>query len=130
MTLAHVARPIALALAMGPGRHEFLLAVDPRHRPLWGELPFPVRPIRSIPTERFLEALARGRPLYDEETLRAYVREDLDVIREASPDAIIGDFRLSLSIAPASRGSPTSPSPTSTGARTPASGTRCRNSAP
>ncbi|QDV34767.1 glycosyltransferase [Tautonia plasticadhaerens] len=98
VTLAHVARPIALAQALDSGRFEIRLAVDPRHRPLWGDLPFPVRPIRSIPTEQFLGALARGRPCYDAATLRGYVREDLEVIREAAPDAIIGDFRLSLSI--------------------------------
>lgn len=98
VTLAHVSRPIALAKALDPARHEVILALEPRFRSLWEGLPFEVRPIRSIPREQFLDALAKGRPVYDAETLRGYVREDLDLIREVAPDAIVGDFRLSLSV--------------------------------
>src|SRR5262249_19477453 len=36
--------------------------------------------------------------LYDTETLDEYVREDLEVLRDVAPDAVIGDFRLSLSV--------------------------------
>jgi UDP:flavonoid glycosyltransferase YjiC (YdhE family) len=36
--------------------------------------------------------------LYDVETLRAYVRDDLELIRETAPDVVVGDFRLSLSV--------------------------------
>lgn len=98
VTLAHVARPVALARGLDSGRFEPILAVDPRERDLWDDPAIAVRPIRSIPGAQFREALARGAPLYDAETLRGYVREDLEVIRETSPDVVVGDFRLSLSV--------------------------------
>jgi UDP:flavonoid glycosyltransferase YjiC (YdhE family) len=98
VTLAHVARPIALARGLDPVHFEAVLAVDPRDQAIWRSLTIPVRPIRSIPSEQFQDALARGRPLFDVETLRAYVREELEVIREMAPDVVVGDFRLSLAV--------------------------------
>ncbi|HZT81837.1 MAG TPA: glycosyltransferase [Gemmataceae bacterium] len=98
VTLAHVARPVVLARALDPARHDVALACDPRFNRLFGELPFPVRPLRTIPCRQFLDALARGAPLYDADTLRGYVREDLDVLRQFAPDAVVGDFRLSLAV--------------------------------
>ena len=65
-----------------------------------------VRPIESVTGAQFLDALARGRPLYDIATLRRYAREDLDVIGEVRPDFIVGDFRLSLSVSARRAGVP------------------------
>jgi UDP:flavonoid glycosyltransferase YjiC (YdhE family) len=98
VTLAHIARPIALAQVLDPAHYEVVLAADPRYRALLGDLAMPVRAIRTIPSESFLEALTQGRPLYDATTLRGYVREDLEVIEETAPDVIVGDFRLSLNV--------------------------------
>jgi UDP:flavonoid glycosyltransferase YjiC (YdhE family) len=98
VTLAHVARPLVLAQGLCLSRFEAILAVDPRYQSLWNDLAIPVRPIRSIPSQQFREALARGRPLYDAATLRAYVRQDLEVFRETAPDMVVGDFRLSLAV--------------------------------
>ena len=48
--------------------------------------------------QRF-DARRRGRRnSYDAETLKRYVDADLAIIRQAQPDLIIGDFRLSLSV--------------------------------
>jgi UDP:flavonoid glycosyltransferase YjiC (YdhE family) len=96
--LAHVARPIALARGLDPVHFDTVLAVDPRDQALWRSLTIPLRPIRSIPSEQFRNALAHGRPLYDVETLRAYVEDELKVIREMAPDVVVGDFRLSLAV--------------------------------
>jgi UDP:flavonoid glycosyltransferase YjiC (YdhE family) len=98
VTLAHVARPLALARGLDPVHFETILAVDPRDQALWKGLTIPVQPIRSIASEQFRNALARGRPLYDVETLRAYVQDELKVIRETAPDVVVGDFRLSLAV--------------------------------
>lgn len=98
VTLAHVARPVALARGLDPAHFDCVLAVDPRDQALWKSLTIPVRPIRSIPSEQFRNALARGHPLYDVETLRAYVRDELEVIKETAPDVVVGDFRLSLAV--------------------------------
>lgn len=98
VTLAHVARPFVLARALDPSRYDIHFASAPRYGELFGEWPFALHPIRSIQSEQFRNALARGKPLYDVETLRSYVREDLELIDAISPHVIIGDFRLSLSI--------------------------------
>jgi UDP:flavonoid glycosyltransferase YjiC (YdhE family) len=98
VTLAHVARPIALARGLDPDQFDAVLAVDPRDQAIWGSLTIPVRPIHSIPSEQFRNALAHGRPLYDVAVLRAYVQDELEVIREMAPDVVVGDFRLSLAV--------------------------------
>jgi UDP:flavonoid glycosyltransferase YjiC (YdhE family) len=98
VTLAHVARPVALARGLDPACYDVVLAADPRYRAVLGDLAIPLRTIQSIPSQRFLDALARGRPLYDAATLRGYVREDLELIAETSPELIVGDFRLSLAV--------------------------------
>jgi UDP:flavonoid glycosyltransferase YjiC (YdhE family) len=98
VTLAHVARPFVLAKGLDSSRFEAVLAADPRYQSFWKDLPFALRPIRSIPSERFRAALAQGRPLYDLATLRGYVQEDLAVIGETNPDVVVGDFRLSLAV--------------------------------
>lgn len=98
VTLAHIARPLALASALSPAEYDIALACDPRCDWLTTKYPFRVRPIRSISPESFSLALANGSPLYSESTLRDYVREDLELIAQESPDLIVGDFRLSLSV--------------------------------
>jgi UDP:flavonoid glycosyltransferase YjiC (YdhE family)/HAMP domain-containing protein len=107
VTLAHVARPMSLAKSLDPTRYDVLFACDPRFMNLFGKVSFPFRPIHSMPSSQFLNSLKKVSPLYDARTLRAYVKEDLDVIREFRPDLIISDFRLSLSISAASAHCPT-----------------------
>lgn len=98
VTLAHVARPAALAQGLDRSRYDVMLAVDPRAQRFVAPLGVPVQAIPSIPSEQFLEKLRRGAPVYDLATLRGYVREDLALIAEQKPDAVVGDFRLSLAI--------------------------------
>lgn len=98
VTLAHVARPAALARALDPARFDVVLACDPRYQRFLEGLPFPVRAIRSQPSERFLRAAATGSPLYDTQTLRDYVRDDLALLESVRPDTVVGDHRLSLSV--------------------------------
>lgn len=98
VTLAHVARASALAVGLDSEHFEVSLACDPRYNALLGELPFPCREIATIPALRFFRAIANGTPIYDKATLIDYVEADLALIRECRPDAVIGDFRLSLGI--------------------------------
>lgn len=98
VTLAHVARPHVLAASLDPGRYEVCLAKDARFDALLGKQPYASRTIASIPSRQFLQALARGSPVYDAATLERYVREDLEVITRFDPDLVVGDFRLSLSV--------------------------------
>ncbi len=97
-TLAHVARPMVLAQALEKAGYDVYFACNPTYQNLFDPLSRPWISIKSISSEEFLEALAKGRPLYRQEQLRDYVEEDLRVIDQVSPDLIVGDFRLSLSI--------------------------------
>ena len=98
VTLAHVARPIALAEGLDRELYDVHLAHHPRYRSLLGELDVTEHEITSISPQQFMEALAGGELLYDQQTLESYVEEDLRVIAAVRPQVIVGDFRLSLAV--------------------------------
>ena len=98
VTLAHLARPLAISGVLEDSEWEVTLACDPRYSGFLGNFSGQYKGISSIAPEAFLEALRRGRPVYDVPTLDRYVMEDLRVIREVDPHVIVGDFRLSLSV--------------------------------
>ncbi len=98
VTLAHVARPLALAAALPADRFEVSIACNARYSRFLQESAATILPLQSISSEAFLAALATGSPVYDLPTLRDYVRADLALIDQARPDLIVGDFRLSLSV--------------------------------
>ncbi len=98
VTLAHVGRSIRLASILHANGTDVELACDSRYRVFLSGLDFPIRAIQSIPTDTFLDALARGRPVFPLATLTAYVAEDLSILRESKADVVVGDFRLSLSV--------------------------------
>jgi UDP:flavonoid glycosyltransferase YjiC (YdhE family) len=98
VTLAHVGRSIRLASILHHNGVEVELACDSRYRAFLAGLDFPIRSIQSIPTDTFLDALARGRPVFSREVLARYVEEDLLLLQSVRPDAVVGDFRLSLSV--------------------------------
>jgi UDP:flavonoid glycosyltransferase YjiC (YdhE family) len=99
VTLAHVARPLVLAEALDPARYEVHFACADHSRSWLAGVPH-IRhwPLQSLSPDRFMAALAAGRPLYDESTLESYVEEDFRLLREIRPDLVVGDFRLSLSV--------------------------------
>ena len=98
VTLAHVARPIALAQQLDRGAYECTIACDSRYERFLQGGAWRHVPLRSIDSERFLRSLAQGSPVYDIETLRGYVHQDLELIERFEPDFVVGDFRLSLSV--------------------------------
>lgn len=98
VTLAHMARPAVLAESLKAGMHEVIFASDGRYDRLFGYLPFQSEHVFSISSGQFLTKLSRGHPLYDEETLQRYVKDDLALFDRTRPDVVIGDFRLSLSV--------------------------------
>ena len=97
-TLAHVARPLVLAAALDRERFDVSFACDRRYRWVLSEFPGRYCSLDSVGTGHFLAALARGAPVYDVQTLSRYVDDDLKLIAETSPDLVVGDFRLSLSV--------------------------------
>lgn len=98
VTLAHIARPITLARSLDPRMFDVHFAHHPRYRELLGEVAFTEHDIDSITPLQFMQALAAGSPLYDLETLKRYVAQELDLIARIQPDIIVGDFRLTLSL--------------------------------
>jgi UDP:flavonoid glycosyltransferase YjiC (YdhE family) len=97
VTLAHVGRGIAVARMLHERGSAVTFACDARAARFTAALPFPVLPLRSIGSDVFLAALARGRAVYDEQTLVGYAADDLALLEQERPDVVIGDFRLSLS---------------------------------
>jgi UDP:flavonoid glycosyltransferase YjiC (YdhE family) len=97
-TLAHVARPLMLAKALDATQFDVTLCRPEAFSNLTAGLPFPALGLNSQDAKIFAQKLARGSPLYDFKTLCRYVDEDLSLIDRIKPDAIVGDFRLSLSV--------------------------------
>jgi UDP:flavonoid glycosyltransferase YjiC (YdhE family) len=96
-TLAHVARPYALGrLISDDPRFRLSLACDRRCHAMLQGFPGQLLHLESRPSELFARALEMGRPAFDLATLRRYLRDDLRLLAETRPDAVIGDFRLSL----------------------------------
>ena len=98
VTLAHVARPYVLASALDPESYEIRFACDPRFNTLFDFSNLNFCNIESIPTTQFLDALAKGSPVYNAATLKRYVLDDLVLLDDFKPDIVVGDFRLSLAI--------------------------------
>lgn len=98
VTLAHVARPLALATGLDSHRYEIHLACAESYASLIGQTSLQRHTLRSLSPTQFKAALASGRVLYRAATLRAYVEEDLRLLHTLRPDVVVGDFRLSLSI--------------------------------
>ena len=94
VTLAHVARPIALAVKLVARGYRPILAADPRFAALCPAGEWDTKEIRSIPSGDFLRALARGKPVYDLATLERYVEDDLALLQAVNPAVVIGDFRF------------------------------------
>ncbi|MGC3975200.1 MAG: glycosyltransferase [Nitrospira sp.] len=98
VTLAHVARAVSLARSLDPDHYEVHLACDRRYHQLFESVPAVVHPIRTISGQHFQDRLRRGDPLYRKEDIHRYVEDDLRLLAQLRPDAVVGDFRLSLSV--------------------------------
>lgn len=98
VTLAHMARPFVLANTLKRANYEVIFAADGRFDDLFPAIPGKRETVFSISSKHFLEALAKGKPVYDRATLERYVEDDLTLFKRVKPDVVVGDFRLSLSI--------------------------------
>ncbi len=98
VTLAHVGRPLALSATLDRQQYEVHFACADRYGFCFEGEDLVRWPMHSISNQKFLQALADGKPVYDAATLAGYVEEDLQLLRQVQPDVVVGDFRLSLSI--------------------------------
>ncbi|MEO7577484.1 MAG: glycosyltransferase [Massilia sp.] len=98
VTLAHVARALALAATLDPARFDIHFACADGFEFCFKGSDYTRWRVHSIPGKQFLDALAAGKPVYDEATLSGYVEADRRLLEQLRPDIVIGDFRLSLSV--------------------------------
>ncbi len=99
VTLAHVVRPLVLAQSLDPKTYDVHFACAEGFDFVFPENSNITRwPIKSIPSEQFINALASGARFYDKKTLSSYIKDDIELINKIKPDIIVGDFRLSLAI--------------------------------
>jgi UDP:flavonoid glycosyltransferase YjiC (YdhE family) len=106
VTLAQVVRLLVLARSLPRDQYEVHFAAahfdelifagaDLRRWPLW-----------SLDPDTVERRVRGGRRIYGLRTLRRYLQEDLRVIDAVRPDVIVGDLRLSLTVAAPLRGIP------------------------
>ncbi|MGC4116420.1 MAG: hypothetical protein QM765_17955 [Myxococcales bacterium] len=99
VSLAHVARPSVLARWAREAGHEVFFACGDRFTGPAREAGLDPIPLPTVSPESFYRRLSQGRFFYDEAELETYVRAEVELIRETKPDLIVGDFRLTMSIA-------------------------------
>jgi len=99
VSLAHVGRPIVLALALEEIGYEVVLATGERYRRFVESEGLPYESIETMPAAEFQRRLRSGLPVHTRERLQRQVVEDLSLISRFSPDMVVGDFRVSLGIA-------------------------------
>ena len=98
VTLAHVGRLLSLAQGLDDKQYEVHFACADGYDFCFQDVALRRARIASISPQQFLQALAQGKPVYDEATLLAYVEDDLRLLDLLRPELVIGDFRLSLSV--------------------------------
>lgn len=98
VTLAHLARPAALAACLDPARYDVRIACADTARRFLGAGAAQAEPLRSIAAASFAQRLAAGQPVYTLAELRDYVADDLALLDRVQPELVVGDFRLSLSV--------------------------------
>ncbi len=98
VTLAHVARPLVMAHSLDLNRYEVHIASASGFEFCYDSIEFPRWTIDSVSPQRFMDALAKGKPLYDFTILKGYVEEELDLLDRVRPNVVVGDFRLSLAV--------------------------------
>ncbi|MFN8390446.1 MAG: glycosyl transferase family 1 [Bdellovibrionota bacterium] len=98
VTLAHVVRPYVLAQCLDRELFDVHFCCAERYRPLIDETRCTYHKVHSTSPEEFLEILAKGAELFPEDTVRTRTEEDLGLLERLSPDAVVGDMRLSLGV--------------------------------
>lgn len=98
LTLAHVTRPLVLAKALDLTRYDVHFATGGKYQRFVEGSELNSHTIPTLSSEIFIERLAKGRPIVTVKEIEISVQTDLALFRQLSPDMVVGDFRLSLSI--------------------------------
>lgn len=97
VTLAHLGRPLQLAGYLHAAGHDVTLAASSDSARFLHNFPGRTHTLAPTGKARFIENLAKGRPVFDFETLKRFAEEDEKLLAHYRPDIVIGDFRISLS---------------------------------
>lgn len=100
VTMAHITRPLTLALELQEQGYEVIFATSQRPKVLEASLnKLQVIEINhALTSEQFNQALSAGKVPFTETVLRQYIQEDLRLLNKIQPDIVIGDMRVSLQI--------------------------------
>ena len=96
-TMAQVVRLVVLARSLAPARYQVHFACAGFEPLVFTDTSFARHGIFSLPRETVEQASAKGEPIYDATVLERYVEQERALFAEVKPDAVVGDFRLSLS---------------------------------
>ena len=106
VTLAHLGRPLRLAEGLVTDGHDVTLAASAESARFLKNFSGRVHTLGPTGKARFIDNLARGRPVFDFETLKSFAEEDEALLASLKPELVIGDFRLSLSVSARRAGVP------------------------
>ena len=99
VTLAQVVRLVVLARSLDRRRYQVHFASARFDELVFADTDFVRWPIRSLSPEQVERLVRGGRRLYGARTLRRYLEDDRRVLAAVRPDLVVGDLRLSLSVA-------------------------------
>lgn len=97
VTDAHLYRTLTLAQSIKT-KYNVIFAASEYVREIIEKESIPFFSIPTMKREEFLFRLDKGKPIYTMDILKNYVTSELLLFDNVSPDIVIGDFRLSLSI--------------------------------
>jgi UDP:flavonoid glycosyltransferase YjiC (YdhE family) len=97
-TMAHFVRPLVLAEALDPQQYEVHFHAPARFSAYLRNKPFQTGGLATMPGERFLANIGKGAPVFPPDVIRAYVKQDRQLIESVRPHLVIGDMRPSLPI--------------------------------
>lgn len=106
VTLAHLGRPLRLAEGLIADGHDVTLAASADSSRFLKDFPGRVHTLAPTGKARFIDNLAKGRPVFDFATLQRFTEEDEAILATLRPDLVIGDFRITLSISARRAGVP------------------------
>ena len=91
VTLAHLGRPLQLAGYLHAAGHDVTLAASSDSARFLHNFPGRTHTLAPTGKARFIENLAKGRPVFDFETLKRFAEEDEKLLAHYRPDVVIGD---------------------------------------
>lgn len=95
--MAQVVRLVVLARALDPVRYDVHFACAGFDPLTFAGTSFTQHDIFSLPRVVIERASAKGKAIYGTTVLEHYVEQELALFARLRPDAVVGDFRLSLS---------------------------------